>query len=772
MRLNQSLTLSTMTYQRLLLKLCSVMATLVVSMAPIVPYEASAQEIRFSNWSTLSSLYTVNSMDVDVLGRCWAATTGGVVVLDPANDAVTEFRNVNALQSLDCSAISCDNRSGNVYVGQRDGALDVHRADGSWTNIRDIRRATQYPRRAITDFAQRGDSLLIATEFGIVIWDAKREVFITTVDRIGALEENTAVRALAIFADSLWVATDSGVAVAPLAVPTLRLPSVWRILPTRDHFDASAIRFCRANGSELAIATRTGLFVAANGAFVKRLTSSEEITSLGHADGAWEVATASTIQSESGRLLRPQVTAPMRSVVARTVNGRSVRLIAVEGQGFGVSDDGVSVRMAPVLTPSSNQFADLSVDARGNLWVATDDNPGRGFGGQGVSWFDGRTWRTINTANQPLLRSNNCYRVSSVSDGSTWVGTWGRGAIRCVPTDTGLTVERFGFENSSLTGVAGDSTYVLVSGAEIDRYGRTWLLNEQAANQLLAVYDGSSWTSRANCTNARENVVRHMAIDLSGTVWLGGHQGLGLIAYNDRNTPRSDDDVCNKLTPANSQLPDNSITALAVDLNGALWIGTSKGLSVITATGSVTNSSIPFVRRVSALSSATVVTDIHIDALNNKWIASTSGVFVLDPSGTQVVATVTSSSSPLLSDNVRCVTVDEKSGRAYFGTSGGCSVASTSSMRPLPEFALSCYPQPFSLSGDRLMVIDGLAPDSDIKIMSISGTMVAALQLRGRQAVWDGVDAGGNPVPPGIYIVSASSASAGTAAVTKFAVTR
>ena len=738
----------------------------------IAPRLTRAQEIRLSDWTTLSSLYTVNSIDVDARGRCWAATTGGVVRYDAESGDISEFRNVNALQTLDCSAIYCDTTRSEVYVGQRDGALDIYRADGTWTNIRDIRRATKYPRRAIIDFVKRGDSLLIATEFGIVIWDTQREVFITTIDRIGNLEENTAVRAMALFADSLWVATDSGLAVAPLNVPTLRLPAAWRVLRSNTDFDGTEVLFCRTHAAGLAVATRRGLYENTGGGFTKRLTSQQDVTSLNSVAGVWEIATSTEIITASGQTQRPEVSAPIRFVTSRTVKGSPLRFLSVEGQGFGTTRDGIAVTFAPIRTPSSNQFADLSVDTRGNLWVATDDNPGRGNGGQGVSWFDGAEWRTINTSNQPELLSNNCYRVSSVSDGSTWVGTWGRGAIQCIPTDTGLSVRRFDFRNSSLSGIAGDSTYVLVSGAEIDRFGRTWLLNEQGANQLLAVLDASEWSSRANCTNPRENVVRHMAIDLGGTVWLGGHQGLGLIAFNDRNTPSAADDVCNKLTSGNSQLPDNSITALAVDLNGALWVGTSKGLAVITATGSVSNSTIPFVRRVSALSSATVVTDIHVDALNYKWIASTSGVFVLDPTGTQVAASVTSSTSPLLSDNVRCIAVDETTGRAYFGTSSGCSVARTSSMRPLPDFALQCYPQPFSILGDRQMVIDGLAPDSDIKIMSSSGTMVAALQLRGRQAIWDGMDVGGNPVPPGIYIVSASSASAGTAAVTKFAVTR
>lgn len=739
--------------------------------AVLTALTCSAQEIRLSNWQTISSLYTVKSMDIDAEGACWAATTGGVVRYLPSTGAITEYRNVGALQSLDCSALYCDRQAGSVYVGQQDGALDILRPDGKWTSIRDIRRATQYPKRSILGFARRGDTLLIATEFGIVLWDTRTEVFVATIDRIGSLEENSPVRSITIHNDSIWAATPKGLAVAPLNVQTLRLPSVWKVFTKADGLDVDDVTFCTARGGSLAVTTRRRLFLRDAARFVSVLETRDDINGLAYLEGAYEVSTP-TVLYRGSDTVRISANGPIRGYFGQPIGTQNIRLVAVEGLGFGLVKAGEVVEMAPIRCPSSNQFADLSIDSRGNLWVATDDNPGRGFGGQGVSWFDGMTWRTISTANEPLLESNNCYSVSSLPDGSTWVGTWGRGALRCNPSDTGLSVESFSYANSSLRGVSGDSTYVLVSGARIDRYGRTWLLNEQAANQLLSVRTESGWSSRANCTNSRENVVRHMAIDLNGTVWLGGHQGLGLIAFNDRNTSNTDDDLCNKLTSSNSQLPDNAISALAVDLNGALWIGTSKGLAVITSTGSASNSSVPFVRRVSVLSSATVVSDITVDALNYKWIATTSGVYVLDASGTEVLATITTSTSPLLDDNVRSIAVDDSSGLVYFGTIGGCSVARSSSIRPLASFELSCYPQPFSPANDRSFVIDGLAPDSDIKIMSVSGTMVAALQVRGRQAIWDGTDVSGNTVAPGIYIISASSASAGTAAVSKFAVTR
>jgi ligand-binding sensor domain-containing protein len=489
-----------------------------------------AQEIRLSNWQTISSLYTVKSMDVDAQGTCWAATSGGVVRYEPSTGSVTEYRNVGALQSLDCSAIYCDRSANEVYVGQVSGAIDVLRSDGTWSNIRDIRRATQYPRRSILAFAQRGDTLIITTEFGFVLWDSRKENFIATVDRIGTIEENSPVRSVALHNDSIWVATSKGLAVAPLNVQTLRLPSVWSLLTKENGLDDNNVLFCKSGGSELAVATARGLYTWRDGSFRKLLETTEDINGIAYVTtfvgGSWEVSTASSIISETTSR-RMRSSGAVRGFAGLGITDRPIRLVAVEGQGFGLVSDDDNVILAPIQCPSSNQFADLSIDTRGNLWVATDDNPGRGFGGQGVSWFDGLTWRTISTANQPLLASNNCYSVSSLPDGSTWVGTWGRGALRCTPSDTGLNVEAYTFTNSSLRGVSGDSTYVLVSGAKIDRYGRTWLLNEQAANQLLSVRSSSGWGARANCTNSRENVVRHMAIDLNGTVWLGGHQGLG-----------------------------------------------------------------------------------------------------------------------------------------------------------------------------------------------------------------------------------------------------
>jgi ligand-binding sensor domain-containing protein len=56
----------------------------IVLLSVLTAIPVIAQEIRLSNWQTISSLYTVKSMDVDAQGTCWAATSGGVVRYVPS----------------------------------------------------------------------------------------------------------------------------------------------------------------------------------------------------------------------------------------------------------------------------------------------------------------------------------------------------------------------------------------------------------------------------------------------------------------------------------------------------------------------------------------------------------------------------------------------------------------------------------------------------------------------------------------------------------------
>ncbi|RPI67651.1 MAG: hypothetical protein EHM43_07055 [Ignavibacteriae bacterium] len=728
---------------------------------------AFAQSVQLSSWNTLSSLVTTRDADVDASSVIWAATTGGVYAYR-TDGSITEYRNINALQTLSTTSILCEHDRQEVFVGGETGSLDIHQADDTWHNITDIVRATQYPKRGIRDMVAHNGIMYIATDFGVVTFDIDDRLFIETIDRIGTLQEKTRANSIAVVNDSLWVATDSGLAVAPLNVSTLRLPSVWRIYGTNDGLPSASVQHLTAFNQTLAASSGSAVTLWNGTGFTTSFTLAKPVRALTSTGASIIASTEDGLFSGVEKLPIPWSNILLGHTSA-TVNNQTNYVGYILDKGIEVWD-GSKITAITINSPISNQFARLAIDTKGALWVATDVDPPRT--GQGLSVSDNGRWRNINAQTSTQLKSNACYRVSAISDGSVMIGTWGAGAYQATWNGDDIELQHFTTTNSAFKGITADSNFVLASDAARDRNGNIWVINEQAATNLFVRITPDDATSGfSNCVDSRNNLFRTIAVDGAGNKWAGSTSGTGLVAYNDRGTSDRADDICNAVRTSNSQLPDNVISALRIDKTGGLWIGTAKGVAVMSGPTSVSNTTIPFVRRITSLTSV-VVNDIYVDALNYKWIATTSGVYVLNEDGTSVLSVITKDNSPLLDDNIRSVVVDDRTGIAYFGTSSGCSSAQTSSIQPTESFDLSFRPQPFRVDADDEVIIDGLAADADVKIMTAGGIMVTAFQARGRQAAWNGRDTQGNKVPPGVYIVQTSSAASSTSAVGKLVVKR
>lgn len=721
-----------------------------------------SQSVILTNWSTLSSLQTVRDVSLDSKGNLWAATSGGVFRYEPTSRSVTEYRNINALQSLDTRTVY-GTPEGKVYVGGGDGALDIVNEDSTWTNITDIVRANEYPKRGINDMTSRGDTLFIATDFGVVTLGISNELFIETIDRIGSFQEKTRISGVVIFRDSIWVATDAGVAVAPLAVATLRLPSEWYVINTIGDKVNPLVGFIHTDGTTLAIAEGSSAYTWNGKTFDRLFEAPSAINGLSIANSTVYASTSAGVVTASEQLQIP-FTGPLTGHASITQNENIVIIGFVKYKAIQTWD-GAELLPISINSPISSQFARIDVDINGGVWVATDVDPPRT--GLGVSYFNGTTWTNYTSANTPELKTDACYRVSALSNGNIYIGTWGGGALKFKLTDSIPEIMRLDNNNSALQGIAIDPKYVLSADVVLDRKGVEWMVNEQSANQLLIGIntDGSS-VGYFNCADPGNTAYRTIAVDEAGNKWVGSYLSNGVTVFNEKDSSTSSDDICNSVQTSNSQIPDNAISALRTDRTGALWIGTPKGVAVVSSPWAVTNTTIPFLRRVAALGSA-IVNDIYVDALNYKWVATTGGVYVLNEDGTEVLASITRSNAPLLDDNVKSVAVDVNTGIAYFGTSFGCSVAQSSSIRPLATYALSFSPQPFTPQADGELIMDGLAENSDVRILTVGGFMVSAMQTRGRQALWDGRDIHGNYVPPGVYLVVVKSATTGESSLGK-----
>lgn len=166
---------------------------------------------------------------------------------------------------------------------------------------------------------------------------------------------------------------------------------------------------------------------------------------------------------------------------------------------------------------------------------------------------------------------------------------------------------------------------------------------------------------------------------------------------------------------------------------------------------------------------------IAVDALNNKWIGTLgNGLLYVSPDGSTLLARYNKANSPLPVNKILSIVVSPKTGVAYFGTEKGLISLNTIAVQPLETCdKIKVGPNPFLVPGDSKLKIDGLVAESTVKILTISGTLVAEFETPGgRIAEWDGKDLNGNFVSSGIYIIAGYNKDASQVCTGKVAVVR
>ncbi|MFN8362011.1 MAG: two-component regulator propeller domain-containing protein [Candidatus Kapaibacterium sp.] len=744
------------------------LAYLVLLVVMVVPLTA---QIRLDNWKTHTSMYTVNATTTDGNGNIWSATSGGVFRYSLVSKEIQEFRNIDALLSLSNTAIGYNAKNKSMYVGSDDGVIDVIDSQLQFRHITDIRNQATLTKRRINDFLFMDSTVYVAGDFGIISFDL-RDAPGDDIRKLGSFQPNTPVLKLAVLNDTLWAITPTGLAGAPLAATSLRNPQVWNTFTAANGLLENGCLGLAVVRGKLYIAHSTGIVCYDKGIFtpvIKDLKDFGIIRSFGaSADSLYYVDIFSlfSIDTDGNRAKLNTNPQPEFSGISVTADG--TLFTRFPSNGMAVVRNGIT-EVIKLNTPYSNLFLSLTVDTKGALWSATDAERSGGF----TQYANGSFTNYI-IENYPQLVTNGYFKISALPDGSVWAGNWGAGIAK-IENDTAITV--YNTTNSELKPIAADISgkYVLAGEAAADRKGNVWITNFKNDNPgpvIVVKTTTNQWygyTSGLIDKHSYPSIV----IDNSGTKWLGSYDGDGLVYFNEKSTfSDQSDDVWGRLTSSNSSLSSNIINGLAIDKNGALWIATSEGVCVMYAPSGALRGTNPSVQKLSALSTE-VINDITVDALNQKWVATNTGVYILNEDGTAALGSISTKNSPLVSDQVRSLVLDDASGIAYLGTADGLSEVRTLSVRPRDEYSVECYPQPFNPARDGELVIEGLAAESSIRILTVDGQLIRALDTKSRKTIWDGRTETGELAPTGVYLVRVNSMlDTSSSAVAKIAVVR
>jgi ligand-binding sensor domain-containing protein len=232
----------------------------------------------------------------------------------------------------------------------------------------------------------------------------------------------------------------------------------------------------------------------------------------------------------------------------------------------------------------------------------------------------------------------------------------------------------------------------------------------------------------------------------------------GLIGYKENNGVAT-----LKGLDTQNNLPTNDVRSLAIDLDGHLWIGTKEGLRVLYNASRMFENQEVQAREIvveeggnlGELLKNQFITDIKVNGNNQKWVATAdSGVFKFSPDGTETLHHFTKENSPLPSNSIRNVTINNQDGKVYFGTANGMVSFQGNAFSARDNFdQVEVYPNPVRPEFKGRLTIRGLQEDSTIKITDISGHLVHETESQGGSIQWDLKNLQGNRVRTGVYLI-------------------
>ncbi len=349
----------------------------------------------------------------------------------------------------------------------------------------------------------------------------------------------------------------------------------------------------------------------------------------------------------------------------------------------------------------------------------------------------------------------------------------------------GELVDTFSKYNSTLAPYTQNNQgWYYINDLTYDSKGNLWIINSNTSDILKLKEPNGTWSKFNLGYSSAGRSARKIYADYFDNIWVV-MKGNGVIGYKPgSNVQSTSDDKRIHLNSANElgeMWPSSNVSAITMDYDNELWIGTDKGFCILynsneafektpgsykvqrpkISTQQVGDDEFSETQYVLGYTS---ITDIEVDGGNRKWMGTISGgAILLSADGQQVIKHFTTENSPLLSNNILDIEIDHYTGEVFFATERGLITYRSDASHEDPEYTdVKVFPNPAYPDFNGVITIQGISYDSDINVTDIAGNVVYKTTSNGGTATWNGCDFDGNKVATGVYLFwTASNAKKG-----------
>jgi len=707
--------------------------------------------------------------------------------LDPDLRTMQSYSNLDGYTSREPVVIRYDSLTQHTILAYRDGNLDLVKGATIY-NLPGIKNNLIYTEKDVFEIVFWGHTAWLATSFGIVLLDLERREFKEDFT-LGSSGSAIKVFDLVINGNTVYAATENGLYSTHLDDANFDNYLGWQLIDTGpalfenaqviffndEYYFSDESRLYKRNAQDQFIE----IFSVSGDERIQRLdASNDRLLLILYAYDGEEISGAKFIRIDTlghvEEIEDPYIDRPLETYTA--ANGDIY--FADVWHGLVRLQNGAAIDLIrPDAPPSSNCRQVAVYDHK--LFVAPGGvtltwNYGSG-NNEGFFYRDDTGWHNPNpNDNSPLYGVSNiaCTAYDPTLD-KAYFGSYGNGLVILSGNDISHTADGYGLQPH-----AADGTTFRITGMAIDNDHNLWI-NSFAANRPLSVItpDGQ-WANFDLPPTTPNNDVSNMILDEEGRLWTILVK-TGILVYDSGSDPLGDADdqaVFLGVGAGKGGLHTKIVFALAKDLEGEIWAGTEDGITIFYCPYQIFDGGCDASRPIlegedgsgSYLLAGQSVLSIAVDGANRKWVGTANGLFLLSSDGHQTIHYFTMENSPLLSNVIYSIDIDQITGEVYIATDGGINVYQSDAGLGTHSFEeVRVYPNPVRQDYTGPVAIKGLAQNADVRITDVTGNLVFRTTALGGQAIWDARSLSGERVATGVYLIWCNNADATESFVTK-----
>ncbi len=733
----------------------------------------SQAEIPIGTWRTHLAFSEANK--VALAGdRVYASTNNGVFFLDKTDNSINKITRIDGLSDISISAMGASSNGEFLLMGYANGNLDIL-ADNEITNFPTIRDSGLPGSKNINHILVVNDLAYLSTDFGVVVLDIPSLEIRETYQGLANDGSSLKISASILHNNQIFLSTDDGIISGNLTDGSnLQDFNSWRRYSLVDGISQlPSPTITLAFGEPFAAIDGDGLYRYDGNLWVRLVPfSGETFKSLNFGTDLVAITSSGLFKLNSQFVVEEIISNLFLNPSQIDQDADGIVWISDNSNGLLTDFSGSLESIFPSGPFSDNTFR---LKQLGEQTVAlaggynTVSAPDRNDAGYFV--FEKGVWQNYN--NVGLAGSIPTAAVLDFVDaeetnGQIFLASFGSGLVQW---DGASAFSVFDETNSPLQNSDPPGRNLFLSALASNTQG-LWVANYGVSQSLHLLDIDNTWQSFSlQSTQAQFPV--GLEISAFGDKWLtiDPTVGGGIIVYNEE----LDEQRHLNTQDGNGGLPSNTVNDVAIDNRDQAWVATERGIVFFQSASSVlTDTNVDAIFPIfenNILLRNQNITAIAVDGGNRKWIGTETGLWLFSDDGERLVYNFNTDNSPILSNVIIDIAVNQKSGEVFIATDQGMiSFRGTATEGSSTHGNIKIFPNPVTATFNGLVGITGLATNAVVKITDISGKLVFQTKSEGGTATWNVLNHRGEKAQTGVYLVFSSTTNGDDSLVGKIAI--